>query len=402
MAWTEKLQSGKYRGGWWKPDGTKDYTKRATHPEHPYERKRDAFEAAQEEEVKARRQAAAKKGTVSASVTWGEWWDLLELAYPHSDADGVVQSAVRRYIRPRWGETPLNEIAQRDVKAWIADLSADKEPSYVARIYGVFQRSISLAMEREVLTASPCVGIKVAKGRKRKKAYTDEAYLEVIHPNLKAHYRALNTVGLDTGLRPGELCGLHADAIDLDGGWITVDRVLVARKRVIRHYPKDKDERLVPLTQQAIDVIRQCLAGRHLKTGCGLPHVGNRRCRSPLVFLNREGNVIIPDAWRHALERASEKIGVPARGPYTVRRGFATRAAAGGIDAFELAAIMGHADVRLTAEYVQQTPGARDRLRAALGERTGLVIVQGQQLGQSGAETGAKSSNTSPQSATIG
>lgn len=377
MAWTERLPSGKYRGCWRDPSGTKCYTRRPEFPEHPYSRKRDALEAAQEAEVTARRQAAAERGTISASITFGEWWATggQPVEGDSNTADNARRIG-RNYLLPKWEDTPLNRIEQREAKAWILDLLPGREISYVRRIWAEFRRTMNLAVEKGPLTASPCVGVKLPKARRKARAASDEQYLDKIRPFLHDFYADMNRVALDTGLRPGELCGLHADALDLDEGWVSVEAVYVRKRNVIRSFPKDKDARPVPLTEDAVRIIRARLAGRDLTAGCGVPHVGGRACRGALVFTNRERRVVTQDAWQAAMRRAADAAEVRARSPYALRRGFATRAARGGVDAFELAEIMGHADVRQTREYVQQSPAARDRLRAALGGGGRLRVVR--------------------------
>lgn len=93
------------------------------------------------------------------------------------------------------------------------------------------------------------------------------------------------------------------------------------------------------------------------------------------------------------------KAGLSARGGYSGRRGFATRAAAGGIDAFLLAEVMGHADVRVTREYVQQGYDSRARTLAALGEAPELSVVD--LVGQRGTERGTDPGDQSLRSTTF-
>ncbi len=373
MAWVEK-QGKRYRGCWRDPDKEKCYTRRPEFPEHPYGRRRDALEAAQEAEVRARRKAAATAGTISATITFGEWW---ETAAPTGTDSHTAKNAgyiADKYLIPKWGDTPLNQIKQRESKAWILDLLPGRELSYVHRIWAEFRRAVNLALEEGVLEASPVAGVKLPSVRRKAKAFVDEDFVSKVRPLLAPHYRAVTDVGLETGLRPGELCGLHATAVDLDTGWLTVEAVYVSRVHKIRGWPKDKDSRQVPLTAKAMGVIREQLAGRDLTAGCGVPHADGKPCRGALVFVAaRGGKGLTPDLWRKALTRASDKLEIKAKTPYATRRGFATRAARGGMDAFELAAIMGHADVRQTQEYVQETPQARERLRVALGDVRGDV-----------------------------
>lgn len=388
MAWVEKLPSGKWRGGWRDPGGRKRYTRRPEFPEHPYARKSDARAAAQEAETGSRRKAAVAQGTMSARVTWADWWDLIRPEHPDSDSAQVAHYVVERYLRPQWGDTPMNQIQHRQVQTWVTEvLVPGRAPRYVRRIYAIFQTSLNRAVDHGVLTASPCVRVKLPAVRKRPKPYVDEAHLAVLagiasdgrgrrHLRDPAHHDLL-TVGLETGLRPGELCGMHVDQLDLDAGWAYVTHTYVRGRGVIRGYPKDKDARRVPLTAQAVSILCRHVVGRDLTAGCGVTHTDGSTCKGALVFLNKRGGHITPHALYQAMAAAAERAGVPAKSPYAVRRGFATWAAAGGLDAFAIATIMGHSDMDQTAEYVQQTPAMRDRLRAVRGEPTGVRLVAG-------------------------
>jgi len=403
MAWAERIAPGKWRGGWWTPDRRKAYTKKTTHPEHPYPTKKLALEAAKEAEVKAARKASVEVGAASASIMWGDYWDTTKTFRPDTETSRTETSIVERHIRPKWGETPLNKIRQADVKAWGLDLAAQHEPSYASRIYGVFRASINAAVEAGVLDASPCVGVRMPRSSRATKPVKDEHAFDRIRPFLKPYYRDLVDLGQETGLRPGELCGLHADAVDFTTGWLTVDRVYVPRRDLIRHSPKDDDERPVPLTDEAVAILTRLLEGRDLAAGCGMPHVRRGRpvrkaCRSPLVFLNQAGDPIQPHTWWRAMQDAAERAKVKAVKPYDARHWFITRALEGGLDLVTVAEIVGHSDVKLTQEYVFRTQATRDRLRAALGGARGLTVVgQNQDHGaSSGANLGSQPFPSAP------
>ncbi|HKY58740.1 MAG TPA: tyrosine-type recombinase/integrase [Aeromicrobium sp.] len=384
MAWAEKLPSGGWRGGYRLPDGRKKYV---SDQGRAFRRKVDARDAATEAEVKARRQAAAEDGTLSARTTWGEWWDLCASRnQSSSDTASTEHYIVEKYLRPQWGDIPLNKITHKAVRSWIADVSEGKSPSYTRRIWAVFSASISRAVKEEVLTASPCVGVTLPKLRKRAKPYMDNNHTAALGKKLHQQYQDMVVVALETGLRPGELCGLHAHRLDLDGGWLDVVEVFVSRQKVIRPYPKDEDARAVPLSMRAIEVLRRQLVGRDVTTSCGLPHTDGSICRNVLVFLSATGLPVNPRNYAERLRHAAVQAKVPHRSPYAGRRGFATKAADGGLDAFALAEVMGHSDISQTQEYVQRTPAARARLLAALGERPPLAAVDGARGAADGAD----------------
>jgi integrase len=382
MAWAEKLPGGKWRGGWRLPDGTKCYTKKSTHPEHPYPTKKLALEAAKEEEVGASRTASIAKGKASASMKWGDFWDANHPERPDTETAKTEAFIVAKYLRPRWGEVDLNQIYQRDVKPWALGLLVGREVSYARKIYGVFRASINRAVDLEILDASPCVNVKMPKPSRVAKPIKDDTRFEKIRPYLKQCYQDLVDFGYEEGLRPGEMSGLHADAIDRNTGWLSVDKTFVSQRGIIRHSPKDEDCRDVPLTAKALKILDRVLAGRDLKAGCGLEHyhrgaVVAKACCRPLVFVNEDGKPITAWAFWRALDRAADKAGVERVKPYDSRHWYITRALEGGLDIATVAYLVGHSDVKQTQDYVFRTASVRDRVRAALGDRSPLAAIEG-------------------------
>ncbi|MEY7970748.1 tyrosine-type recombinase/integrase [Saccharomonospora xinjiangensis] len=163
--------------------------------------------------------------------------------------------------------------------------------------------------------------------------------------------------------------------------------------------PKDGDVRNVPLTSKAISIARRQLDGRPLARGCGIPHSDGSECRHDVLFHNTQGRPLRPVSMGNRIRNASKKADIPLRGGYSGRRGFATRAAAGGMDAFLLADVMGHSDVRVTREYVQMGQDARARTLAALGEAPSLSVVES--VGQRGTDHGTNPGDHPLRSTTI-
>lgn len=369
MASVEQLPSGKWRGVYRDSGGNKKHTR-------PRRLKSDAKDDATEAEVKARRQAPTVRGT-SARITWGGWYDQIAPRREFdSDTPIVERSAIKLHVRPHWGDVPLNQITQRDVQKWVDGLATRFEPSYVRRIYSIFRVIVNAAIP-DVLTASPLVGIDLPKVRRKQKPFVTVDDAEALAEVLPQEYVDAVEFGLETGLRPGELAGLHNDQIDPDG-WLTVRTVHVLRRGMMRDHPKDDDVRVVPLTEKALDIWRRRTAGRDMRSGCGVPHFGGEPCRNALVFTNTLGDPLRSNRLRLMMLKAAREVDIAPKTAYALRRGYGTRLGRAGIDAFELAELMGHASVEQTKEYVQQSPGALNRVRAALGEAPPLRVVEGE------------------------
>jgi integrase len=386
--WAEKLTNGRWRGCYRDPrTQQKRYT--TALPEHPYRLKSQAIAAATELLVKAQRTAGLSEGTLPASITWGDWWDLLAAGRPDKPTVTAYNEAsfVRRHVRPYWGDTPLNRISRAAVVQWLEtklQVRPGMSAVYVHAIYQVFAHSIRTAVVDGVLDSNPLVRIPLPRRpRKTGKQHLVHDEVAAYAAHLDPGYAAALEFQVLTGLRPGELCGLHASRVDLEGGWLTVADVVVdkvSEPLLIRPYPKDSDERLVPLTPRAIELVRAALANRDLAAGCGVPHVDGQVCRSPLVWARR-GRPMRPKTYYMALRRASQRSGLPIRPPYSARRGFATDAAQV-LNTYAVMEIMGHTGMGMTAGYVQSQASARDLLTEAERRR--------------GADAGAESPTTPP------
>lgn len=392
VASAERLPSGRWRGIFRDAAGNKRRVP-GTFP-----RKSDAREAAQEEEVKARRSAAAATGTLSARTPWGAWWEIVsEGRHFESDAGRTEEQLVRAYVMPKWRGVPLNKIAQREIQRWVEQLERGTAPvemvdpkfeqralsaSYVQRIYSPFRVSITKALDEGVLDASPCAGVKLPKRQKRPKTFVTPTEAARLAKELRADYADAVAFMLDTGLRPGELTGLHAHRVDLDAGVVTVAETYVFRQKKIRPWPKDRDAREIPLSARAVKVLRRRLADRDLRQSCGIEHMRSETCKHQLVFLTDAKRPLNRDTLAYHLRKAADALGIEAKSGYALRRGFATRLAEGGLDVFQLAEVMGHADINLSREYVQATSTARARVLAALGESPTLSVVDGEGVGQ--------------------
>ncbi|MGH3622047.1 MAG: tyrosine-type recombinase/integrase, partial [Sciscionella sp.] len=338
-------------------------------------RKSDAREAAVDAEATARRQAAYNEGTASATMSWSAWWELFSTGrkFESSDTGRIEADAVRLFLLPQLGDTPLRQIEHADVQGWVDRLCREgRAPSYVRRIVAVFRTSMRAAVLRGVLTASPCADLVLPKVPRRPKRYIEPTAADVLVAQMTQPWADVIALMMETGCRPGEACGLHAhrarDAV------LTICDVYVPGKHVIRPWPKDGETRTVPLSARAQEIISRQLEGRPLHEGCGVPHVRDGRCTHQLVFL-QDGQPLTPMLIWYHLREAAKKAGVDRTMPYAARRGYATRLARGGLDAFSIAELMGHTDVALTREYVQMTPAAQAQALLALGEPPKLVAV---------------------------
>lgn len=395
MAWPERMSSGRWRGVY--RDANSPPRRHTVVGEDGlgFAGKREAKAAATEEEVKAKRRASRR--APAATMTWGEWWDRIveDRDFPASDNAKTEASLVKNHIRPRWGDEPLGSIAQADVQKWVNSPSGLKvrrgmAASSVRRIYGLFATTIHLAVDEGVLDASPCIGITLPRVPVRTLPTLKVGDSEQLE---REDYRDAVDFMIETFLRPSEVCGLHVHLVgDPRPGWLRVKHVYVPRRNIIRPWPKDEDERYVPMTPKAMEIAERRMHGRELTGGCGVRHYGSEQCRTALVFLTEHNRPMRPGTLASYLA---------ARGlasPYGGRRGGITRALDGGANPTDVSFMAGHASVGQTQGYWQASEAVRDRIIAAAGQHEGLSAVADE--GHRRANRGAKPRHTLAQNDT--
>lgn len=390
MASTEKLPSGRYR------PIARDANGKKIPGLGTFDRKKDAKAAGDEAEVKARRQAGRSTGTLPATITWGDWWDAFVTDRSFvSDRMRSERMVAKNHLRPQWGETALNKISQRGVQAWINGF-ADKltpqgkpyKPSSIHTYYGVFSHSINVAVEEGILTASPLVNIRLPVIPDRvAKPYVSSSYTEAVAPKLRRDYALIVEFGLETGLRPGELAGLHDDQVDQEAEVLIARTVYLPRERLMRDWPKNKRERLIPLTSRALEIYRERTAGRDLTRLCGVQHAAGVECPGALVFLTDRGRVLNTDSLAKSMKLAAAKVDLPGRTGYAWRRGYATRLREAGADPFTMMELLGHRKLEQTHGYAQQGEQFKQAVRAALGDP---AVVKLRAVGESGTARGTE------------
>jgi site-specific recombinase XerD len=67
-------------------------------------------------------------------------------------------------VLPRWGSTPIDEVAREDGRKWVAELIAtEASASIVRRSVGTLSRVVARVIDAGVIVANPCKRIKLPR-----------------------------------------------------------------------------------------------------------------------------------------------------------------------------------------------------------------------------------------------
>ena len=144
--------------------------------------------------------------------------------------------------------------------------------------------------------------------------------------------KILIIVMLDTGLRPGEACGMTIDRVDFRTLTLSVPSKVAKNRR----------NRDVPLSRDVAKMIRELYEE-------SIEYFGE----TEYVFNNAYGEPFTSDAFRKRLNRLKRRIGMSKLAPNMFRHTFCRKYIINGGDIFTLQKIVDHADIKTTRKYVQ-------------------------------------------------
>ncbi|MBL9106479.1 MAG: tyrosine-type recombinase/integrase [Myxococcales bacterium] len=252
---------------------------------------------------------------------------------------------LRLYLVPVLGKRRLDQIKPTDVTAIKSSLAA-KAHNTMCEVLKTLRRVFNVAITQKLITAEPVV-LDIPKRLKRAVVAYDAGELESLLAaarSLGPMYTAVVLLGIDGGLRAGEIVGLHWSDVDLGRGSMTI-RHNVARGQL--GMPKGRTEDEVALTRRLTEALGV------------LHHAG------PFVFTNERGEHFTEDYVRRWMQQLVRRAQVPWHGTHVLRKTCGTRIADGGGGVAAVATHLRHKDLQTASRYIDRR-GASSRALNAL------------------------------------
>jgi integrase len=249
-----------WRARYWGPDGRQH--------SRSFERKAEAQRWLAEVEHDRSRGAWTKPalGRVRFSVWVGEWQETTNNVRPTTAVRDRM--LLDRYLLPRFGSTPLANISQRDVRAWVTELSGKGlAPATVHKCYQILSKILAAAVEGGMIPRSPCRQIPLPKIERAEMRFLTVAEVRRLATAVGPGYRALILLGAYGGLRIGEMAGLRRKRLDLAAGVVEVAEVVTEMHgHLYLGRPKTTaGRRRVGLPKAVLEALQEHLASRSVE-----------------------------------------------------------------------------------------------------------------------------------------
>ena len=364
MPWAEQLPNGAWRACWRDDLGRK--RSKSGHRNRP-----TALRYAGEHESQNRRGIVTADGR---APTWGDWCPMW-LSYRRVEPSTAAVDGLRieKYLKPQWERRRVNRIMRSEIQAWVNDLASGGTlaPASVEKVFRLFSASMTAAVldEGVPIAVNPCTGVKLPKIAPGHERFLTKLEVDAIVDFLAPPYSTAVLLAAGTGLRWGELAGLHWQRVDLANGLIDVVETWDSTAGRIKTYPKGHNRRAVPIVGWLGIVLTEALdrmPGGGTTCGCEHAH-GGARCRSGLV---------VPSPWglpldgrnfgRREWKTACELVDIDPPRLHDLRHTCASWLVQGGVSLQEVQRILGHASIVTTQRYAHLGTSQNERVLAAL------------------------------------
>lgn len=244
-----------------------------------------------------------------------------------------------------WGNKKASKITRRDVIALLDMIVARGAPVQANRTLAVVRRMFNFAIDRDVISASPCHRIKPPSAETSKDRYLTLDEIKIFWTHMQAapltdQMKAALRILLLTMQRSSEVISMNKAELDLKSGtWI-----IPAEKT------KNKRAHLVTLSPLAVALIKKQLDQAN-KDGYLFPGEGN-------------GDHLTNAAASRAISRNLDHFGLKKFTPHDLRRTGSTQLAAFKVPRFDRDRILNHTDNTVGAVY--DIHEYEDEKRAAL------------------------------------
>ncbi|MGA2630682.1 MAG: tyrosine-type recombinase/integrase [Terriglobia bacterium] len=251
------------------------------------------------------------------------------------------KSLLKRWVQPKWGDLPLNEIRTLEVEHWLKSMTL--APKTRANIRNLMHVIFECARRWELVKASNPIELVRQSGRRQKfpRRLTIEELRRLL-AQLDQPSSTMVILAACLGLRVGEILGLQWGDVDLLNGTLDV------RRSVYQYHvgpaKTPYSEAALPLAPELVSALGNWLAQ------------AKYRSEADFVFPSTRGGPRDADKLREkVLQPAADRAGIGKIGWHSLRHSFATALDVAGARMKVAQELMRHSSITTTMDIYTGT-----------------------------------------------
>ena len=266
-----------------------------------------------------------------------KWRDACLVGFKPSGQQSA-KYIIQKHIEPKFCGKLLEEVDKQAVQLWINDNLVDSlAPKSVSNVVKVLKSILNWS---EVGTRDWKLRMPEIPDEEQRWFTEEEA--EKLIEAAYGQYKVLFRLAYVSGMRPGELFGLHAPDFDFKSGTVRIQR---GTYRNIEDTPKtQRGKRTIYLDGKTLELVQKHLDAR----------------TSGRVFMTNLGTPLKSgDVNRDVLKPLCKQVGIPVATLYAFRHGRVSVMQDAGVNEKIILTEIGHSSLRMTRRYTHFTPARR-------------------------------------------
>ena len=281
---------------------------------------------------------------------------------------------IRRYIDPLIGHLQIQEMNALAVQIWVNKLKVSPssgEPLTAGTIkhtYHVLRGAMDKAVQAGLIHRSPCAGIQLPKGEKKKPVIYDETQIQQLLDFARGtEMELINDLELCMGMRRGELLGCQWQDIDWDKNQIHIirSRVAVDGKSVVKQPKTESGTRTVDVPE----ILMKKLKAHKIQCMEQKIRVGRRLLEEDFIIVHPDGKPIYPEYVSQLFTKLQKRANLPKCRFHDLRHLCASIMVKQGVEVKVAQERLGHKDITTTMNiYAHVLPGSAREAAEKIGQ----------------------------------
>ena len=314
------------------------------------------------EEITDNERFSNVKEDITLDYWFGRWMEVYKNKSVRPNTKREYTHIYQKNISPYLGDRNINTLIKSDIQLLI-DTASDNGYAYERqnKIKVILKDMLQRAVEDQLVINNPVSGIKLRADKEIKaQALSAEEQNIFFDYCRNTFYENLFNVAVNTGLRPGELFALQLSDVDLEKGYIEVNKTLVyqkyltdSKKEFHIEPPKTKQSyRKVPINSICMSYIERQFELKKI--------ISSKRPKQQnnYLFVTKFNTPLNSQIYSDAIKSVIKQINLlrpfdeqfPVFSGHTFRHTFATRCFENGVDAKVVQSYLGHASLKMTMD----------------------------------------------------